>query len=240
MQLHIVIATALGAFIGLAGPALAQQNPVVVELYTSQGCASCPPADDLLNELANHDAVLPLALHVDYWDYIGWADTFGQSAFSERQKSYARKLGRKSVYTPQMIIGGLDDVQGNAALQVTSLIAEHRMNPFGAGRVTVDMSARPDGGVTITAHARNVLEFATDVQLVRFLDTATVEIMAGENAGRDITYRNIVTDWVVIGAWDGASAFSFTVKDEVPDGFGLAVVVQEQGLGPILGAARYP
>lgn len=240
MQLQPSAIIAFAATVGLASPVVAQQNPVVVELYTSQGCAACPPADELLNEMALHDEILPLALHVDYWDYIGWADTFGHHAFSERQKSYARKMGRKSVYTPQMIIGGLHDVQGNATMQVMGLVAEHRMNPFGAGRVVVDIAERADGGVTITVQARDVLEFATDVQLVRFLDEATVEILSGENAGRDITYRNIVTDWSVLGAWNGAQSFTYTVTEDLPEGSGLAVVVQEQGLGPILGAARYP
>ncbi|MCC1480526.1 DUF1223 domain-containing protein [Roseibaca sp. Y0-43] len=213
---------------------------MVVELYTSQGCAACPPADELLNQMAQHEEILPLALHVDYWDYIGWADTFGQTQFSERQKSYARRMGRKSVYTPQMVIGGVHDVQGNAAMQVMGLLAEHRMNPIGAGRVSVRIAERAGGGVTITAQSTGVLDYATDVQLVRFLDRATVEIESGENAGREITYRNIVTDWNVLGTWDGAQAFSYTVTDALPDGTGLAVVVQEQGLGPVLGAARYP
>lgn len=240
MTTHTATLLALGATIGFATPLWAQNSPVVIELYTSQGCASCPPADELLNELAEHDGVLPLALHVDYWDYIGWADTFGKPAFSERQKSYARKMGRKSVYTPQMVIGGIDDIQGNAAMQVVALIAEHRMNPFAEGMVTVEISAQESGGVTISAQARSVLDYAADVQIVRYLEEATVEIMAGENAGREITYRNIVTDWIVLDAWDGAAPFSYTVSEALPEGTGMAVLVQEQGLGPILGAARYP
>lgn len=239
--MHIPSTTvfAFGALIGLGHPLWAQDSPIVVELYTSQGCAACPPADELLNQIADHDSVLPLALHVDYWDYIGWADTFGQSAFSDRQKAYARKMGRNSVYTPQMVIGGLDDIKGSASMQVMSLIAEHRMNPFGAGVVTVEMSERAGGGVAITARARSVLPYAADVQLVRYLDEATVEIMSGENAGRDITYRNIVTDWQVIGTWDGATPFQYDVPQSPAQGSGLAIVVQEQGLGPVLAAARY-
>lgn len=240
MTTHTATLLALGATIGFASPLWAQNSPVVIELYTSQGCASCPPADELLNELVEHDGVLPLALHVDYWDYIGWADTFGKPAFSERQKSYARKMGRKSVYTPQMVIGGMDDIQGNATMQVVALIAEHRMNPFAEGMVTVEISAQDGGGVTISAQARSVLDYAADVQIVRYLEEATVEIMAGENAGREITYRNIVTDWIVLDAWDGAAPFSYTVSEALPEGTGMAVLVQEQGLGPILGAARYP
>jgi len=181
-----------------------------------------------------------LALHVDYWDYIGWADTFGKTAFSERQKAYAREMGRKSVYTPQMVIGGVDDVQGNATMQVMAQIAEHRMNPVGGGRVSVQITARDGGGVTITAQSPLGLDHAVDVQLVRFLNEATVEILAGENEGRFLTYRNIVTDWNMLGAWDGLEPFNHTVTENLPQGSGMAVLVQEQGQGPVLGAARYP
>ena len=240
MTTHTATFFALGATLGLASPLWAQNSPVVIELYTSQGCASCPPADELLNELVGHDGILPLALHVDYWDYIGWADTFGKSAFSARQKSYARKMGRKSVYTPQMVIGGIDDVQGNATMKVMGLVAEHRMNPFGDGMVSVTITARPAGGVAITARSRCALEVETDVQLVSYQDRATVEITAGENAGREITYRNIVTNWNVIDTWDGTEPFTHAVTSDLPDGTGLAVIVQQQGVGPILGAARYP
>jgi hypothetical protein len=239
MQIPSSTLFAFGAIIGLAHPVWAQESPVVVELYTSQGCAACPPADALLNEIADHDTVLPLALHVDYWDYIGWEDTFGQSVFSDRQKAYARKMGRNSVYTPQMVIGGLHDIKGSATLQVMSLIAEHRMNPFGGGSVKVDMALRGDGGVTITAQSPAVLPYAADVQLVRYLHEASVEIMSGENAGRDITYRNIVTDWQVIGTWDGAMPFQYDVAQAPDADSGMAVIVQEQGLGPVLAAARY-
>ena len=239
MRQHSALAFALCALIGSAGPLWAQQNPVVVELYTSQGCAACPPADELLNQMADHDAILPLALHVDYWDYIGWADTFGKTAFSERQKAYAREMGRKSVYTPQMVIGGVDDVQGNATMQVMAQIAEHRMNPVGGGRVSVQITARDGGGVTITAQSPLGLDHAVDVQLVRFLNEATVEILAGENEGRFLTYRNIVTDWNMLGAWDGLEPFNHTVTENLPQGSGMSRSgARARSVWPVLGAAR--
>ena len=96
--------------------------PVVLELYTSQGCSSCPAADALLEELADQPGLLPLALHVDYWDYIGWADTFAHPGFTERQKAYARAAGERMIYTPQMIVGGVARVEGNDATAVAEAI----------------------------------------------------------------------------------------------------------------------
>jgi hypothetical protein len=126
---HIVSATfgvALWLGVGLAAPVMAQSTEgVVVELYTSQGCASCPPADDFLAELATHEEVIPLALHVDYWDYIGWEDSFAQAAFTERQKMYARAVKSRLIYTPQMVIGGVDRVEGNTPDAVVNLIGQH-------------------------------------------------------------------------------------------------------------------
>ena len=119
-------------------------------------------------------------------------------------------------------------------LQVMAQIAEHRMNPLGGGQIAIEIVAQDGGGVTINASASGVLDYAVDVQIVRFLDEATVEIMAGENAGREITYRNIVTDWIVLGLRGTGLRHSAThCRDAVPDGTGLAVLVQEQGLGPI-------
>ena len=100
----------------------ADDMPVVVELFTSQGCSSCPPADALLHELSKRDDVIPLALHVDYWDYIGWKDSFAQPAFTARQRGYAQASGRRAIYTPQMIIGGQFDVVGNRPMDVAAII----------------------------------------------------------------------------------------------------------------------
>ncbi len=137
---HIVSA-AFGLATCLAAPVMAQSTEgVVVELYTSQGCASCPPADEFLAELATHDEVIALALHVDYWDYIGWEDSFAQAAFTERQKMYARAIKSRTIYTPQMIIGGIDRVEGNTPDAVVNLIGKHM-----AVERTVQVTHRTDG-----------------------------------------------------------------------------------------------
>ncbi len=127
-----VVALALGAGLALAPAALLAQeadvvdNPVLLELYTAQGCASCPPADEMLLELAGRDDVIALALHVDYWDYIGWADTFADHGYTERQQRYARRYGHTTIYTPQVVVNGTDIVEGFRVMQVMDAIAMRR------------------------------------------------------------------------------------------------------------------
>src|SRR6056297_1175836 len=115
----------LAALVVMVSSAMAQERPVVVELFTSQGCSSCPPADAYLHKLAAREDVIALALHVDYWDYIGWKDSFGKAAWSDRQHGYAKAAGRGMVYTPQMIINGTDHVVGNRPKDVEYLIDRH-------------------------------------------------------------------------------------------------------------------
>jgi hypothetical protein len=233
--------------------------PVVVELFTSQGCSSCPPADALLAELAERDDVLPLALHVDYWDYIGWADTFASPAFTERQKLYARAAGHRTIYTPQMVIGGVDQVVGFQPMEVADLIEAHRAKPPQAG-TQARMALRRDGDrltVTLTLDAPPALaevargsgtaamsaippagkrkageKDAFVVQLVRFSEAETVAIERGENEGRRIDYVNVVTDWQRVGNWDGVSDLSLSFPVPGPDA--IAVIVQQSGMGPVV------
>jgi hypothetical protein len=220
--------------LGLAGGVAAGEGPVVVELYTSQGCSSCPPADALLVELAKRDDVLPLALHVDYWDYIGWADSFADPAFTRRQKAYARAAGTRTIYTPQMVVGGIDHLIGTRAMELGELIEAHQEEP---ARVVLDV-ARASAQLTVHAEARGALPGVVVVQLVRFRPEERVAIGRGENAGRTITYVNIVTDWQVIGRWSGAAPLALTADAPGPDR--VAVILQREGPGAILAAAVAP
>ncbi|GAA5068056.1 DUF1223 domain-containing protein [Roseibacterium beibuensis] len=218
----------------MASAASAQDGqPVVVELFTSQGCSSCPPADGLLGELASRDGVIALALHVDYWDYIGWADTFARPEFTQRQHGYGVAAGSNVVYTPQMVIGGIEHVVGFRPMQVADVIAEHARQPD-----PVAVHVEPDGdGFALTAEWRATPPApAMVVQLVAYLPSEEVEITRGENAGRSVTYHNIVRDWQVVGEWDGAEPFSarLAVSEDMPH----VVIVQHSGYGAILGAAR--
>jgi hypothetical protein len=167
---------------GLAGPVAAEPAPVLVELFTSQGCNSCPPADAVLAGLADRPDVLPLAFHVTYWDRLGWPDTFGDERYTSRQRAYAGRLGSDRIYTPQAVVGGRLDVVGSARGRVEVAV----------GLVRDDSPARlaaidADGKVTLPAGI-----VAAEVWGVAFDDAASVAIARGENAGRTIAYHNIV------------------------------------------------
>ncbi|MBF9059141.1 DUF1223 domain-containing protein [Rhodobacterales bacterium HKCCSP123] len=208
-------------------------GPVVVELFTSQGCAACPPADALLGELSMRDDVIALALHVDYWDYIGWEDVFARPEFTRRQQAYGHAAGSTVVYTPQMIVGGQERVVGVRPMAVAELIQAHR-----AQADPVTLSVEPRGGeyrVEAVAHMPPPRPTMV-VQLVSFMPHAEVEIERGERAGTVGSHYNVVTSWQVVGEWDGTSPFTFALvpSSDRPH----VVIVQEAGPGAILGAAR--
>lgn len=213
---------------GLAGSAA--ESPVVVELYTSQGCSSCPPADRLLAQLAARADVIALALHVDYWDYIGWRDTFGNPAFTRRQRAYAAVAGARTIYTPQMIVGGMEHIVGVHPAEIEALLARHA-----AQAVPVALKLERAGeAVRITAGAAPLPKGAV-VQLVRYRPHERVEIRQGENAGLVIDYSNIVTEWRGIGHWDGRGDLSLSVQ--TPGSDRVVVILQEPGPGPVIAAA---
>ena len=213
-----------------SAPTTAQADPVVVELYTSQGCSSCPPADAMLHDLAKRDDVLALALHVDYWDYIGWTDIFGRPENTARQHAYARAARATTVYTPQMIIGGVDHVIGSRPMQVMDLIQAHSRQEY---PVSVSITRNGDT-VQISASSTEMNNYV--VELVRYIPTATVNIRRGENAGRELVYTNIVSSLEAVAEWDGAGTLKITAP--APGSDPVAVLVQKAGHGPIVGAAQ--
>ena len=216
-----------------AAPAMAEMSPVVVELYTSQGCSSCPPADEMLTELSARDDVIALALHVDYWDYIGWVDEFANPQHTRRQQDYARAAGETTIYTPQFVIAGQDIVIGARGMDVADLIAAHRTQdqPVDVAlirtgnilTVDVEMSAVPAEGGYV-------------VQLVQILPEQTVAIRRGENAGHTIRYSNVVQSLEVLDQWDGVAPLS--IAADVTDAQQVAVIVQHGTNGPVVGAAK--
>jgi hypothetical protein len=213
-----------------AAPVAVQAEPIVVELYTSQGCSSCPPADALLHDLAKRDDVLALALHVDYWDYIGWKDIFGRPENTARQHAYARAAHAATVYTPQMIIGGVDHVIGSRPMQVMDLVQAHSQQGY---PVSVSLTRTQDQ-IEISATASAIGDYV--VEIVRFTPNAVVDIRHGENAGRQLTYTNIVTAFDQVAEWDGVGVL--TVRAAVQGDSPVAVLVQHAGNGPIVGAAQ--
>ena len=229
MRLFLLwIATALA----LALPAKAGDRPVVVELFTSQGCSSCPPADKFLHKLADRDDVIALAMHVDYWDYIGWKDSFASPALTARQRAYARENNRRMVYTPQMIINGGDHVVGNRPMDVTDVIDRHR-----GQAETIELAlARNGDTLTISAQPKSRLKGPLSVQLIRYRPRATVDITRGENAGRTLSYANIVTDMQLLQSWDGRAPLRLqaNVKGDLP----VVILIQRGRHGLVEAAAR--
>ncbi|WP_299285825.1 thioredoxin family protein [uncultured Tateyamaria sp.] len=225
-----LIPLVFAAFASLTAP-VGAQSPVVVELFTSQGCSSCPPADRLLHELAERDDVIALALHVDYWDYIGWKDEFADPAYAKRQRGYAVEGGRRSVYTPQMIINGTTDIVGARPLQLSEAIAQHAAKP---SPVALDV-ARDGRQVTISATAeRGNGPFL--VHMVHYQPERSAKITRGENAGHTISYANVTEGWKILKEWDGVTDLSLnaTADSDLP----MVVIIQKGRHGAILAAAQ--
>ncbi len=210
--------------------AVASDRPVVVELYTSQGCSSCPPADRLLHELAEMEDVIALSLHVDYWDYLGWKDKFASPAFTKRQHNYARALGETSVYTPQMIIGGTDHVVGSRPMKVSKLIRKHAEKQK---QVDVVLQRKND---QVMINAASAAPQDMVVYLVRYSPRETVDVRKGENRGHTLTYANVVTDWQQVEEWDGAAPLR--VSAQAAGTAPVVVIVQRKGFRDVLGAAQ--
>ena len=220
------------AALALAPAAQAQDRPVLVELFTSQGCSSCPPADAFLHELAERENVIALAMHVDYWDYIGWKDSFAQPEFTARQRAYARLGNRTMVYTPQMVINGMDHVVGSNPKDTNAVIAAHHQLP-----TEVELAATRSGD-TLSLQGMAVGQNSDDasVYIVRYRPEATVEISRGENAGRTISYANVVTDMQVLTQWNLAEPLEMNVdlQGDLP----AVIVVQGKKNGAVKAVAK--
>jgi hypothetical protein len=179
--------------LSLTGSAETQKAPIIVELFTSQGCSSCPPADRLLSKLGKDPRVIPLAFHVDYWNYIGWSDPFSSKAWSQRQQGYARAFHSNRIYTPQLVVSGRTQVVGSNEPEVRRSIAE-ALGAEPAGQVTVSANPSPDGRLKITAGAKLVRAAGGPLDLwVAVYETGlSTKVGAGENAS-----RTLANDFVV-------------------------------------------
>jgi hypothetical protein len=235
-----VLAPVLFAMAAAAGdqpvPATVSDQPVVVELFTSQGCSSCPPAEALLAELAKRHDVLPLAFHVDYWDYIGWKDPFGSAAATDRQQSYSHALGLNMVYTPEMVIDGTHDAVGSDQAAVMAAIASAATQP----KLKLDVMRDDQGKYKIDIPAGDPGKEPATVWLALFDHAHKTEVERGENAGRTLVEYNIVREWHKIGVWDGKpTQIALNLTPESDEYDACAVLVQLGGNGPIRGAASF-
>lgn len=225
--LSLALMLGFGALPGKAG-----DHPTVLELFTSQGCTACPPADYMARKLADSDDIIVLALHVDIWDYLGWRDVFAKPAFSARQRAYARSAQLSSVFTPHIVIQGNRHVIGYRPEEVMAHIARARTE-----REPVELRLERAGDM-LRIHVVPLAAAvgAADVELVRYTPRAEVVIERGENAGRTALHANIVTEWTHLLHWDGTADLVHEVP--LPDGGPFVVLVQRRGNGAILAARR--
>lgn len=217
---------------GLVPPALAETRPAVLELFTSEGCSSCPPAELLVNELARRPGVLALSYHVDYWDGLGWRDRFSFAGATARQRRYGQALHLASVYTPQALVDGTRDVVGS---QRGALI-----QALDGPREGVPTTVSIDAGTVRVHVGAGPAAVPADVLLAGYLRETTTHIGRGENSGRTIAESNVVRTLQVLGSWKGEPRdFEFDrarLSEDVTD---VAVLIQVVGQGAVLGAVSH-
>lgn len=230
----ILLALAAGVTPAAAAQAAEAQPQVVVELFTSEGCSSCPPADAYLGELAQRPDVLALAFHVDYWNYIGWTDPYASKLATQRQHDYARHLNLRYVYTPQTVINGATEGVGSERLTIGPLIkAAEEQNPL---RQHVAITRAADGRLAIHVDAGATPEPAT-LWLVGFDREHDTPVLRGENEGRTLKEYQIVRSCAAVGTWRGQPLDLLLDAATTAGDGGIAVLLQQGGTGHIIGAA---
>ena len=216
--------------LGASVPATAAENLLVVELFTSQGCSSCPPADALLGKMARADpGLLPLDMHVTYWDRLGWKDPFSLPQATERQRAYSALLGMDNVYTPQMVVNGRFQAVGSDRDAVAAAVAQARQQPLA---VPLSLTADSAGLRVVAGPGRG----SATLYLVGFDPQQITEVRAGENAGRTLPEVNVVRSIAAVGSWRGQVVSAVMAR---PLGTRAAVLLQGDD-GRILGAAALP
>jgi hypothetical protein len=235
-----IAAAVTAAQLAHVGRAIAQQPRGVIELFTSQGCSSCPPADRLLAEMAKDPTLIPLSLPIDYWDYLGWKDTLALAGHASRQRAYSRTLGYNGVYTPQAIVNGSAQALGSDHAAIEHAIAKSHAK---AGALSLPLTVTVvDGQLTVAAPAAKSEPTSAEVWLCLLTRAVEVAIGRGENSGHTFTYHNVVRRWVKLGDWNGQSAvWSIPVANiKSGDVDAVAVVLQSGAAatpGVMLGAA---
>ena len=230
------------AIIAVIRPAHADPR-AVVELFTSQGCSSCPPADKLMGELAKDPSIIALSMPIDYWDYLGWKDTLADSRFSARQKAYSHMRGDRDVYTPQAVINGSVHVVGSDRAGIEDAIGETDKTS-NVMSVPVSMTVTGKQINVSVAGSRNSspVPMHGEVWICSVSKEVPISIGRGENRGREITYHNVVRNVLKVGDWNGTpDSWTVPLENISRDGVDAAAVYVQDGNrdkpGPMLGAA---
>ncbi len=231
-----------GVLIASYSLANAGEPRALLELFTSQGCSSCPPADKLLGEFASDPSLVAISVPIDYWDYLGWKDTLAIPGHTARQRAYARVRGDRQVYTPQIVVNGSTHVLGSDRAAIERAITQTDHN---AAIMSVPVLISIDGNALSVKVAAVNAHVSGEVWLCPLAKSVLVEIGRGENSGRTITYHNVVRRWLKLGDWNGTdSSWSVPISSIVADDIDAAAVMVQQGTrdkpGVILGAAFMP
>lgn len=221
----------------LPGHAAAGEVRAVVELFTSQGCSSCPPADKVLGELAKDPSIVAMTLPVDYWDYLGWKDTLANSRYSARQRAYAHQRGDREVATPQVVVNGVKAVVGSDKVAIERAIAQTG-NTTMTAPVSVDVHG---ANLTVRVAAAGNGQAKGEVWLCAMTKEVPVTISRGENNGRSMIYHNVSRGWLKVGDWNGkAASWTVPLADIKAEGVDAAAAILQSGSpdnpGPMLGA----
>ena len=228
----VAMGAALGGAAGArAAAAAANTRPVLVELFTAQGCSACPDANRLADELAERKGLAVLTFPVDYWDYLGWPDSFAQPEFTARQRAYQMRWKLKEIYTPEIVVGGAKESPGSDREKVEGLIKADRAGP--GPRIQF---LRKETRATVGEGSAAAGTF--DVWLVRYDPRKReVKVEKGENRGKTVIHRNVVRELVRLGAWNGR-ARSYPLPDPKADGLKSLIVVQGVRGGRVLAIGR--
>lgn len=225
------------ALFGASSPSRAESAPpVVVELFTSQGCPLCPPAEAFMQDLAKRDDVIALEFHIDYYDYSGWTDPFGRADYTRRWQDYARSLGARYEYTPLMVIDGMSHEIGSKRATVEARISERQAKTGGGPHLAMDMQGK-NAVISITGDGPAGIY---DVVVAVYDAQASTRITAGENKGRTAVNTNIVRGFRHVAQWAGDPIEVTVPLDAMTGTSGCAVLLQRAGGGPIIAAASVP
>jgi hypothetical protein len=236
VRMKVAVLVIAAALVGITLPARAEAPRAVVELFTSQGCSSCPPADKLLGELAEDPSIIALSLPVDYWDYLGWKDTLANPLFTARQRAYSKTRGDRDVYTPQMIVNGRLQVTGNDRSKIESTISAA---PLGSAAIPVSLTL---GAKHLAVAVGPTSANAGEIWVYAVSRRVAVTIGRGENRDRQVMYHNVVRRWLKVGDWNGGTRrWDVPLENLTGEGIDSAVVYIQSGSrerpGPIFGAA---
>jgi hypothetical protein len=200
----------------------------VIELFTSQGCSSCPPADKLLSQFVSDPSLIPISLPIDYWDYLGWKDTLADPRNSARQRAYAHMRGDREVYTPQMVVNGSVHALGSDKDAIEAAIAASRKSGM---TLSLPVALKvADGRVVVSVPHGGEGHSLAEVWICGLLRAATVAIGRGENRGKTITYHNVARRWIKLGAWSGKDeTWNVPIRDFGDEGIDEAAVIVQSG-----------